>query len=336
MMRAVGYTKSRPINDPLALEDIEIAEPELRPRDLLVAVEAVSVNPVDTKVRMRAEPDSGHKVLGFDAAGTVQAVGEAVSFFKPGDRVFYAGDITRPGTNAALHAVDERIVGPKPASLGMAEAAALPLTSITAWELLFDCFDLTEGTGAGETLLVIGGAGGVGSILIQLAKVLTGLRVIATASRDETREWCRKMGADAVIDHRQSLPAQLAEMGVKPRYVAALTASDRHFDAIVELIAPRGEIGMIDDPKGIDIAKIKQKALSFHFELMFTRAMFETADMDAQHRLLTRVAELVDEGRLISTAVRDLGPMSAAALKEAHRLQESGQAIGKTVLQGFG
>lgn len=334
-MRAVGYTKSRPIDDPLALEDIEIAEPVLRPRDLLVAVEAVSVNPVDVKVRMRAEPESGHKVLGFDAAGTVKAVGEAVSLFKPGDQVFHAGDITRPGTNAALHAVDERIVGPKPRSLSMAEAAALPLTSITAWELLFDCFDLDEGGGKDETLLVIGGAGGVGSILIQLAKMLTGLRVIATASRDETRDWCRKMGADAVIDHRQSLPDQLRDMGVQPRYVAALTASDRHFDAIVELIAPRGEIGMIDDPKGIDIAKIKQKALSFHFELMFTRPMFETPDMVAQHRLLTRVAAMVDAGRLQSTAVRDLGPMSAATLKEAHRLQESGQAIGKTVLRGF-
>ncbi len=334
-MRAVGYTKSRPIDDPLALEDIEIAEPVLRPRDLLVAVEAVSVNPVDVKVRMRAEPETGHKVLGFDAAGTVQAVGEAVTLFEPGDHVFYAGDITRPGTNAALHAVDERIVGPKPVSLGMAEAAALPLTSITAWELLFDCFDLVEGEGSGETLLVIGGAGGVGSILIQLAKVLTGLRVIATASRDETRDWCRRMGADDVIDHRQSLPGQLAAMGVEPRYVAALTASEQHFDAIVELIAPRGEIGMIDDPKGIDIAKIKQKALSFHFELMFTRAMFETADMDAQHRLLTRVAELVDAGRLQGTAVRDLGQMSAETLRQAHRLQESGRAIGKTVLRGF-
>ncbi len=334
-MRAVGYTKSRPIDAPLALEDIEIAEPVLRPRDLLVAVEAVSVNPVDVKVRMRAEPETGHKVLGFDAAGTVRAVGEAVTLFKPGDRVFYAGDITRPGTNAALHAVDERIVGPKPGSLGMAEAAALPLTAITAWELLFDCFDLAEGGGAGDTLLVIGGAGGVGSILIQLAKVLTGLRVIATASRDETRDWCLRMGADAVIDHRQSLPGQLRDMGVQPRYVAALTASDRHFDAIVELIAPRGEIGMIDDPKGIDIAKIKQKALSFHFELMFTRPMFETADMAAQHRLLTRVAGLVDAGRVVTTAVRDLGPLSAARLKEAHRLQESGRALGKTVLRGF-
>lgn len=335
-MRAVGYTKSRPIDDPLALEDIDIAEPSLRPRDLLVAVEAVSVNPVDVKVRMRAEPEKGYKILGFDAAGTVRAVGEAVTLFAPGDAVFYAGDITRPGTNAARHAVDERIVGPKPTSLGMAEAAALPLTSITAWELLFDCFDLEEGGGAGETLLVIGGAGGVGSILIQLAKVLTGLRVIATASRDETRDWCGRMGADEVIDHRQSLPGQLAAMGVQPRYVAALTASDQHFDALVELISPRGEIGMIDDPKGIDIAEIKQKALSFHFELMFTRAMFETADMDVQHRLLTRVAGLVDAGRLHGTAVRDLGRMSAETLRQAHRLQESGRAIGKTVLQGFG
>ncbi|GAB5470262.1 MAG: zinc-binding alcohol dehydrogenase family protein [Rhodospirillales bacterium] len=334
-MKAVGYRESHPIDHPEALEDIEVPEPQVGPRDLLVKVEAVSVNPVDVKVRARMAPESGHKILGFDAAGTVEAVGGEVSLFKPGDAVFYAGAIDRDGSNAALQSVDERIVGRKPTSLDMAGAAALPLTAITAWELLFDCFDLQEGGGAGEALLVIGGAGGVGSIMIQLAKALTGLRVVATASRDETRAWCRKMGADEIVDHRQPLATQMQALGLAPRYVAALTASDRHFDAIVELIAPRGEIGMIDDPAGLDISKIKTKALSFHWEFMFARPLFQTADMQAQHDLLNRVAQLVDAGRLQSTATNRQGAMSAASLREAHALQESGRAIGKTVLTGF-
>ncbi len=334
-MKAIGYTKSLTIDQALALEAIEIADPSLGARDLMVEVEAISVNPVDVKVRMRAEPESGHKILGFDAAGQVRAVGAEVTLFQPGDSVFYAGDVTRQGTNAALHAVDERIVGRKPTSLNMSEAAALPLTSITAWEILFDCFKLKEGAGAGEDLLVIGGAGGVGSILIQLAKRLTALRVIATASRPETIDWCRKMGADEIIDHRQSLPEQMRALGSEPRYVAGLTASDRHFDAIVELIRPRGEIALIDDPPGLEIAKIKPKALSFHWEFMFARSMFQTADMIAQHDLLNRVADLVEVGEIQTTATRNLGPMTVETLREAHRIQESGRAIGKTVLEAI-
>jgi len=332
-MKAVGYRKSLPIEDPAALEDIEVEDPVPGPRDLLVAVEAVSVNPVDYKVRLRAEPESGYKILGFDAAGTVRAVGEDVRRFAPGDKVFYAGDIGRPGTNAALHLVDERIVGPKPESLGMADAAALPLTAITAWELLFDCFDLRDGEGRGDVLLVIGGAGGVGSILIQLAKCLTGLTVVATASRPETEAWCRRMGADHVIDHRQSLPAQTKDLGLAPRYVAALTQTRQHYSAIAELIRPRGEIAMIDDPGSLDIQKLKNKALSFHWEFMFTRPMFATADMAVQHDLLARVSSLVDAGRLTTTATDNLGPMTATSLREAHRRQESGACIGKTVLE---
>nr|WP_285671981.1 zinc-binding alcohol dehydrogenase family protein [Limibaculum sp. NKW23] len=331
-MKAIGYTRSRPIDAPEALEAVEIPVPELRPRDLLVEVQAVSVNPVDVKVRMRAEPESGHKILGFDAAGIVRAAGPEATLFRPGDAVFYAGDVTRQGTNAALHAVDERIVGAKPASLSMTDAAALPLTAITAWELLFDSFRIPEGGGAGQSLLVIGGAGGVGSILIQLARQLTGLRVIATASRDETRDWCRRMGAHDIVDHRAPLPAQLAALGVQPDHVAALTATDRHFDAIVEMIRPRGQIGMIDDPQGLDIMKIKPKALSFHIEFMFARSMFRTADMDAQHALLDRVAALVDAGRIVTTANETLGPLTVESLRAAHRKQESGRAIGKTVL----
>lgn len=339
-MKAIGYRRSLPVDDDASLEDIEIDDPVPGPRDLLVEVRAVSVNPVDAKVRMRAEPESGHKVLGYDATGVVRSVGDAVTLFAPGDEVWYAGDITRPGTNSELHLVDERIVGRKPSSLDFAAAAALPLTAITAWEMLFDCFALDDadgGTGEGETLLVIGGAGGVGSIMIQLAKALTSLTVVATASRDDTVAWCAKMGADHVIDHHGDLKAQLETLGLVPRYVGSLTASGQHFDAIVSLIAPRGQIAMIDDPgEGvIEVTKLKGKALSFHWELMFVRSMFGTDDMIVQHELLDRVAELVDQGSVKSTANRDGGRITAADLRAAHRLQESGKAIGKTVLAGF-
>ena len=334
-MRAIGYRRSLPIEDPLSLEDIDWPDPQPGPRDLLVEVKAVSVNPVDVKVRARMAPDQGHQVLGFDAAGVVRSVGGAVTLFRPGDEVFYAGDINRPGTNAELHLVDERIVGRKPASLDFAQAAALPLTAITAWELLFDCFDLTEDGGEGETLLIIGAAGGVGSILIQLAKHLTRLRVVATASRPETRAWAQRMGADALVDHRQPFAPQMAGLGLAPRYVASLTASDRHFPAIIDIIAPRGEIGLIDDPGSLDMRLLKPKALSFHWEFMFARPMFATADMIAQNKLLHRVADLVDEGRIRTTANHDGGPITAANLRRAHALQESGRAIGKTVLAGF-
>lgn len=331
-MKAVGYSRSLPVDDAAVLEDIELPRPAPGPHDLLVAVEAVSMNPVDTKVRMRQAPDSGYAVLGYDAAGRVVAVGDRVTAFKPGDEVFYAGDITRPGTNADFHLVDERIVGRKPRSLSMAEAAALPLTAITAWELLFDSFDIPEGGGAGDALLVMGGAGGVGSILIQLARALTKLEVIATASRPETVDWCRRMGAHHVIDHSKDWAAELDALGKRPRYVAALTQTARHFETITDVVVPRGEIGMIDDPGTLDIQRLKLKALSFHWEFMFTRPMFGTGDMDAQHRLLTRVADLVDAGTIRTTMTTNLGQMSAATLREAHRLQESGRSIGKTVL----
>lgn len=334
-MKAIGYTKSLPIDQPGSLEVTDIPEPVPGPRDIVVSVEAISLNPVDVKVRMRAEPETGHKILGFDAAGTVQSVGDSVQYYKPGDQVFYAGDVTRNGTNSERHAVDERLVGKKPASLGMPEAAALPLTTITAWEMLFDCFKLQEGGGEGDAILIIGGAGGVASIMIQLAKQLTKLRVIATASRPETIEWCNSMGADDIINHRESLVDQINELGVQPRYVAALTASDQHFDAIIELIKPRGEIGMIDDPANLPIAKIKPKALSFHWEFMFARSMFQADDMDAQRDLLNKVSELVDVGTIKTTATRNLGKMALDTLKEAHKLQESGTVIGKTVLEGM-
>ncbi|NET67237.1 MAG: zinc-binding alcohol dehydrogenase family protein [Moorea sp. SIO1G6] len=334
-MKAIGYNQPGPITAPDALIEFETETPELEPHDLLVEVRGISVNPVDVKVRAKMAPEKGTKVIGYDAAGVVRQVGSDVSKFKVGDEVFYAGDITRPGTNSELHAVDERIVGKKPKSLGFAEAAGFPLTSITAWEILFDCLGVKEGEGKGESILIIGGAGGVGSILIQLAKKLTGLTAIATASRPETIEWVQKMGADHVINHRQSLVDQIKELGLEPRYVASLSGSDGHFPGIIELIKPRGHIAIIDDPQSLDISLIKTKALSFSWEFMFTRSMFQTEDIAKQHELLNRVSELIDDGTLISTVTNNLGKISVETLKTAHSHQESGRAIGKNVLDGF-
>ena len=335
MMKAIGYQDAGPITAPNALIEFATETPQPGPNDLLVEVRGISVNPVDVKVRASAQPDNGPRILGFDAAGVVQAVGSAVTRFRPGDEVFYAGDITRPGTNAALHVVDEHLVGRKPASLGFAEAAGMPLTSITAWELLFDSLGLKEGEGAGESLLVIGGAGGVGSILIQLAKKLTGLTVIATASRDDTRAWVEKMGADQVINHRNPLDEEMQALGISPRYVASLTHTQQHFASTVKLIKPRGHIALIDDPDALNIAAIKPKALSFSWEFMFARSMFQTDDMEAQHQLLNRVSALLDDRTLQSTVNQHGGVLNVENLRAAHELQESGKAIGKTVLDGF-
>lgn len=336
-MKAIGYSKSLPIEDDKSLEDITLTEPTPEANDLLVEVKAISVNPVDVKVRERAEPAEGHTVLGFDASGVVKAVGSATSLFKPGDEVFYAGAINRPGTNSELHIVDERIVGRKPTSIDHATSAALPLTSITAWELLFERFGVIEGGGSGKNLLIIGGAGGVGSILTQLARQLTDLTVIATASRDETREWCKQMGAHHIIDHREDMKAQLDALDIAPDYVAGLTATQQHFPAIAAFIAPQGKLGLIDDPDPatIDISLIKRKSVSLHWEFMFTRSMFQTADIIEQHKLLNRVADLVDAGTLRSTMTENFGPLNVQNLKRAHAHQESGRAIGKTVLEGF-
>ena len=334
-MKAIGYNQTGPIDAANSLIDFEATEPNLRPRDLLVEVRGISVNPVDVKLRVGREPTDGTGILGFDAAGVVKAVGSDVSLFKVGDEVFYAGDITRPGTNSALHAVDERIVGKKPKSLDFAEAAGMPLTSITAWEMLFDSFALKEGDGEGEAILIMGGAGGVGSILIQLAKKLTKLTVIASASRPETEDWVKKMGADHVINHRQSLVEQMKDLGIAPRYVASLTGTDGHLPSLVELIQPRGTIAVIDDSDVLDINIGKMKALTFSWELMFTRPMFDMADIEVQHQLLTRVSEMLDDGTLLSTVNSNLGVMSAETLKTAHALQESGSVIGKNVLEGL-
>ena len=335
-MKAIGYGDAGPISATNALVEFETDKPQPGPSDLLVEVRGISVNPVDAKVRANAQPEGAPRILGFDAAGIVKEVGPETTRFRPGDEVFYAGDITRPGTNAEFHIVDERIVGRKPSSLGFAEAAAMPLTTITAWEILFDNFGLKEGEGAGESLLVIGGAGGVGSILIQLAKKLTDLNVIATASRSDTRAWVEKMGADHVVNHRNPLDQEMKALGISPRYVAALTNTDEHIASIVELIKPRGHIALIDNPKSLDIMPLKFKALSLSWEFMFTRSMFQTEDMDVQHDLLNRVADLLDKGTLVSTVNEHYGTLSVANLRSAHELQESRTAIGKTVLDGYG
>ena len=334
-MKAIGYIQAGPITAPNSLIEFLVEPPELGPYDLLVEVRGISVNPVDVKLRAAKAPGDQPSILGYDAAGVVRKVGSKVSKFSTGAEVFYAGDITRPGTNAEFHVVDERIVGKKPKSLGFAEAAGMALTSITAWELLFDSLRIPEGGGTGEELLIIGGAGGVGSILIQLAKKLSGLTVIATASRPETTTWTQKMGADHVINHRGSLTDQLKELGLEPKYVASLNATDQHFPAILELIKPRGTVALIDDPGPLDIMPGKRKALTFSWELMFTRSMYQTKDMERQHQLLNRVSEMIDKGEIQSTVTNNLGKLSVENLKAAHLQQESGRVIGKNVLEGF-
>ncbi|MBY0240753.1 MAG: zinc-binding alcohol dehydrogenase family protein [Burkholderiaceae bacterium] len=337
-MKAIAYHASLPIDHADALVDIELPAPHVSGRDLLVEVKAVSVNPVDTKIRRNVAPGEGQaKVLGWDAAGIVKAVGPDVTLFKAGDAVWYAGDLTRPGTNSELHLVDERIVGRKPASLDFGHAAALPLTAITAWEMLFDRLQVPRTPERrNEAILVIGAAGGVGSILVQLARQLTGLTVIGTASRADTAAWVEQLGAHHVIDHGKPLNEEIARLGLPPvKYVAALTHTDQHFGAIVELIAPQGKLALIDDPEMLDVRALKRKSISLHWELMFTRSMFQTEDMAQQHALLNDVAALVDSGVLKTTVGERFGAINAANLKRAHALIESHRAKGKIVLEGF-
>lgn len=332
-MRAVGYTSK---GGPEILTDVVLDDPTPGPRDLIVEVLAISVNPVDTKVRGREDPPAGGvRVLGWDAVGVVRATGEAVTTFEPGDRVWYAGAVNRPGANSELHAVDERIVARAPDSLDDAEAAAMPLTTITAWELLFDRLGVPRGGGAGRTLLVVGAAGGVGSMLIQLAAQLTELTVIGTASRPETTAWVQAMGADHVVDHHD-LRAGLTAAGVDSiDLIAALTQTDQHFATYVDIVAPQGKIALIDDPGPLDIRPLKGKSVSVHWESMFTRPVFGTDDLAAQQELLTEVAALVDGGVLRTTMQRSSGPITAAAVRAAHEFQAGGTAIGKTVLVGW-
>jgi zinc-binding alcohol dehydrogenase family protein len=336
-MKAVGYRQSHPIDHPEALLDVEVPDPVPGDHDLLVEVHAISVNPVDTKVRRRAGPESGeYKILGWDAAGTVRAVGKQVTLFKPGDRVMYAGSLLRPGTNSELHLVDERIAGRAPKTLDFEAAAALPLTAITAWELLFDRLQIKQDKTVKGTLLVVGAAGGVGSILLQLARQLTGLTIIGTASRPETRQWALDLGAHHVIDHTKPLSQELQRVGIPSAdYVASLTHTDVHLPQIVEALTPQGRLGLIDDPESFDVLLLKRKSISLHWEFMYTRSMFQTPDMIEQHHLLNKVADMVDAGVLKSTINERFGKINAANLRRAHQLLESGKARGKIVLAGF-
>ena len=337
-MKAVGYQNSLDLAEQDALLDIDIPEPAASGRDLLVRVKAISVNPVDTKIRKRAKPEpGGYKVLGWDVAGVVEAIGDDCELFNVGDEVWYAGAVDRPGANAELHLVDERIVGSKPTSLTFAKAAAMPLTTITAWEILFDRLQVKPGKRhTGESLLIMGAGGGVGSMLTQLASRLTGLIVIGTASRDETRQWVSGLGADHVIDHRHPLTDELKKIGIDQiTHAACITRSDLHFNHIIEQMTPFGRIAMIDDPGQIDVSKMKSKSLSLHWEFMYTRSMYQTPDMIEQHHLLTEVAQLVDTGLMKTTFNQHLGTINAANLKRAHAMIESGRSIGKLVLEGF-
>ncbi|WP_306026842.1 zinc-binding alcohol dehydrogenase family protein [Stappia sp. MMSF_3263] len=336
-MKAVGFTRYLPIDDPQSLVDLDLPKPAPQGRDILVAVRAVAVNPVDTKVRAPKDTvEEAPRVIGYDASGVVEAVGPEVTLFRPGDEVYYAGDITRPGTNQEFHLVDERIVGRKPASLSFAEAAALPLTTITAYESLFHRLGIgRDGANAGRSLLIIGAAGGVGSIGIQLAK-RAGLTVIATASRPETVSWVRELGADHVVSHREPLAPQVRALGIEHVDHVAIFNDMRHWSDAVELIRPQGSIVTIDDTDlPMPMAQMKTKAASLHWELMFTRSMFKTPDMIEQNRLLDFVADEVDAGRLRSTVSETLSPINAANLREAHRRIETGTARGKIVVEGF-
>ena len=331
-MKAVGLYRYLPIDHPEALLDLELETPAAAGRDILVGVKAISVNPVDYKRKAPKDlVEKTPKVLGWDAAGVVQAAGPEVTLFKPGDAVYYAGSVIRQGANSEFHLVDERIVGRKPANLSFAEAAALPLTTLTAWELMFERMGISKtGAHAGRSMLILGGAGGVGSIAIQLAKKLARLRVIASASRPESVAWCRDLGADETVDHSQSLDIPEVD------FVLCLSNSDFYWNQFPRLVKPQGKIGMIvRTVKPVNLEILHDKSISVHLEGMFTRSSFQTPDMAAQHALLNEAAGLVEAGMLKSTLAQNLGRIDAANLKRAHKLLEAGHVIGKLVLEGW-
>ena len=343
-MRAVGLYRYLPIEDPESLVDVEVPEPEARGRDLKVRVKAVSVNPVDVKVRAPKEPpqtpDPAPKVLGWDASGVVEAVGEEVTLFSPGDEVYYAGASVRPGCDSELHLVDERIVGRKPRNLSWEEAAAMPLTTLTAWEVLFDRMAVPRQPGSEQaSVIIIGGAGGVGSIAIQVARRVAGLRVIATASREDTAEWCRSLGADSIIDHTRPFKEELQRIG-EPEvdYILCFNSTEKHIQNMADAIKPQGKIGCIVGAKGnqpIPTSIFMRKSVAFCWELMFTRPDFQTPDMQAQHAILNGAAALFENGTLRHTMRENYGLLNAENLRRAHAAIESGRTIGKIVLTGI-
>jgi zinc-binding alcohol dehydrogenase family protein len=337
-MKAIGLYKYLSIEDNNSLQDLEIPKPEASGYDLLVEVKAVSVNPVDTKIRApKDQTETIPRVLGWDAAGVVIAAGSDVDQYAVGDQVYYAGDITRPGSNSEFQLVDERIVGNKPASISFAEAAALPLTSITAWEALFERLDISrQGDDAGKAILIIGGAGGVGSIAIQMASKIAKLNVIATASRDESRDWCLNLGANSVINHRKSLNEELATLDIEHvDYILCLNNTTQHWSAMAEAIKPQGVICSIVEASDVDLGKLKSKSASFVWEFMFTRSMYKTSDMIEQQKLLNEIADLVDKGKLVTTVNKLIQPINAENLRRAHAMIEQGNSIGKLVLANW-
>lgn len=342
-IKAIGYKDNFAIDNEQALQDITLEKPTATGHDILVEVKAISVNPVDYKIRQsRPAPDGEYAVIGWDAAGIVTAVGDEVSLFSVGDKVYYAGDLTRSGSNAEYQLVDERIVGRMPSSLSFAEAAALPLTTITAWEMLFERLqipvsDSSSGESANDvSVLVIGAAGGVGSILTQLLKTRTSATIIGTASRDESVQWLKDLGADHVINHRNPLFDELQQTGINEvDYVISLNNTDEHYEEIIKCLKPQGKLGLIDDPKSLDANALKTKCLSLHWEFMFTRSMFHTPDMLEQHRLLNDVAKLIDAGDIKTTVAHHLGTITAEHVRHAHQMLENQQAHGKIVLEGW-
>jgi len=335
-MKAIGYQKSLPIENELSLQDIELETPTAHGHDILVEVKAVSVNPVDFKIRQAMPAAEGeYKVIGWDATGVVKSVGEDVSLFKPGDKVWYAGDITRSGSNVQFQLVDERIVGHMPSSLSYGEAAALPLTSITAWELLFDRLNVAKNDDS-KSILVIGAAGGVGSIMVQLLKQRTKLNIIASASRAETISWLEDLGADTIVNHRNPLSEEFAAKNLSEvDYVVSLNNTEQHLPEIEKVVKPQGQFALIDDPETLNIVPFKNKSVSVHWELMFTRSLFKTDDMQEQHVILNNVATMIDQGQIKTTVGEHLGKINAANLRKAHQHLESQTAKGKVVLEGF-
>jgi len=336
-MKAVALTKYLPVSDPDCLFDIELKRPDAKGRDLLVHIDAVSVNPVDTKIRSpKSLIEDNPKILGWDACGVVESVGENVTLFAKGDKVFYAGDVTKQGSNSEYQLVDERLVGFAPSSLDGTQIAAMPLTAITAWEAIFERLVISQNKSDNhkKSLLIIGGAGGVGSIAIQLASVVAGLTVIATASRPESIAWCKNMGANYVINHYESLSEQLRDLKLPHcDYILCCNSTDQYFDPMIELIKPKGKICcIVDNTSPLEMQKLKPKSATFCWEFMFTRAMFKTDDMIEQHHILNRVAQLLDEGVLKSTLNQVYSPINAENLRLAHRDVEQGAMIGKVVL----
>jgi len=336
-MKAVAFTHAKPITDPESLLDFDLPTPEPRHHDLLVEVKAVSVNPVDTKQRMMGEPLGEPRVLGFDAAGIVREIGPDVQNFAIGDEVYYAGVPTRPGTNAQYHLVDDRIAGHKPKTLSFAQAAALPLTALTAWEMLFDRFKLPRNQASTETLLIVGGAGGVGSIAIQLAAQLTSLNVVATASRPESTEWCRSLGAHHVINHHHNMARALGQFGLHaPNYIFCASHARQHFKHLTEVLIAEGAIGIIEGNTGpLDVSTLLRKSGTLHTEYVFARGILKTPNISAQHRTLEAIAHLVDNGTLRTTMTQHYGLINAENLRRAHAAVEAGTVIGKIVLEGF-